>query len=118
MIDSVLTSIKKMLGLTEDFEEFDFDIIVNINSAMFTLKQLGVDFPYGIYTITDSSTSWGDLFDDTKLDLEAIKLYVYMRVRQVFDPPSNSSYADAIQSQIDQYEWRLNFEAELNEGDE
>lgn len=78
---------------------------------MFTLDQLGVDFPYGIYTI-DSSTTWSDVFDDTQLDIELIKMYLYLKTRQVFDPPSSSMFAETIQTKIDEIEWRLNISAE------
>ncbi len=111
MEDNILVTIKKLLGIDASYEEFDTDIIVNINSAMFTLDQLGVDFPYGVYTI-DKDSEWSDIFDDTQLDVETVKMYLYLKVRQIFDPPSSSVFADTIQAQINELEWRLNVSAE------
>ena len=104
-MDSILTSIKKMLGIIEDDESFDIDIIIHINTAFSTLTQLGVGPKDGVI-IRDKTTLWTEFIDDIRL--ENVKSYVYLKVRQVFDPPTNSAVLDAISRQISELEWRMN----------
>ena len=109
-MDSILTSVKKLLGIVEEYEHFDSDIIMHINSALFTLKQLGVGPSEG-FTISDKNAVWTDFIEDiTKV--EAVKSYVYLKVKLVFDPPVSSAVMEAIKNQISEYEWRLNVEVE------
>lgn len=103
-MESILNTIKKMLGIEEEYEVFDTDIIVNINMVFNVLNQLGVGPSEG-FSIKDSSTTWEDYLGTSK-KLEMVKTYIYLKVRQVFDPGS-SSFNTAIQSQIDELEWRL-----------
>ncbi len=104
-MDSILTSIKKLLGITEDYEHFDQDVIVHINSAFSVLTQLGVGPEAGFF-IEDSDASWTDFVNDSRLEM--IKTYVYLKVKLVFDPPSSSSVIEAINRQISELEWRIN----------
>lgn len=108
-MDSILTSIKKMLGIIEEDESFDIDIIIHINTAFSTLTQLGVGPKEG-FVIRDKTTLWTDFIDDIRL--ENVRSYIYLKVRQVFDPPTNSSVLDAISRQISELEWRMNITAE------
>lgn len=103
-MDSILTSIKKLLGIQEEYEHFDVDIIMHINTAFMVLTQLGVGPEEG-FTIDDKYDVWTDF---TTENLEAVKTYVYLKVRIVFDPPSSSTVMEAINRQISEYEWRLN----------
>ena len=103
-MDSILTSIKKLLGIQEEYEHFDVDIIMHINSAFMVLTQLGVGPSEG-FTIDDKYDVWSDF---TTENLEAVKTYVYLKVRLVFDPPNSSAVMEAINRQISEYEWRLN----------
>lgn len=105
-MDSILTSIKKLLGITEDYEHFDQDVIMHINSALSVLTQLGVG-PEAGFSIEDSSAIWSDFVGNTS-KLEFIKTYVYLKVRLVFDPPTSSAVIDAINRQISELEWRIN----------
>ena len=109
-MDSVLNSIKKMLGLTEDYVAFDTDIIMHINSAFFALKQLGIG-PVGGFRIADQADSWTMLLSSAE-DLEGVKTYVYFKVRLAFDPPSTAFVLASIERQIAELEWRLNVQAE------
>lgn len=109
-MDSILTTIKKMLGIDSDDTNFDTDIIININSAIMVLDQLGVGVSTG-FIVTDSSETWGDLLDD-ELNLEAVKTYIYLKVRLVFDPPTVNAVLDSMDRQITQLEWRLNVQVE------
>lgn len=110
MATSILTSIKKLLGPEEADTSFDTDIIIAINTAFFNLYQLGVG-PTECFSITDKEAVWED-FLGTRKDLEAVKTYVYAKVRLAFDPPQSSYLVQAIKDQITEYEWRLNVQAE------
>ena len=109
-MESILTSVKKLLGITEEYNHFDSDIIMHINSALFTLKQLGVGPSEG-FTISDKTAAWTDFVKDID-KIEAVKSYVYLKVKLVFDPPASSAVMEAIKNQISEYEWRLNVEVE------
>lgn len=110
MATSILTSIKKLLGPTEDDTSFDVDIIMHINSAFFRLNQLGVGPATGFF-ITDNTKTWED-FLESRTDLEAVKTYVYQKVRLVFDPPQSSFLVEAIKDAIKEFEWTINVQVE------
>ena len=110
MDESILTSIKKLLGIPEDYEHFDQDIIIHINSVFMILNQLGVG-PTEEFTITDKTAVWSDFISDNK-KFESVKTYVYMKVRLLFDPPLSSAVMDCINKVINEMEWRLNVAAE------
>lgn len=100
-MESILTSIKKLLGIDEAYEQFDTDIIIHINSALFELEQMGVGKDgYLIYSKDDI---WSDFIDD---GYEAVKTLVYLKVKFVFDPPTGS-LLEAMKEQISKLEWRL-----------
>lgn len=105
-MDSILTSIKKLLGITEEYENFDQDIIMHINSAFMILNQLGVG-PKSGFLINDKNSTW-DEFIPERSNLEAVKTYVHLKVKLMFDPPLSSTVIEAIKSQINELEWRLN----------
>ena len=113
-MESILTSIKEQLGIVEGYTQFDNQIIMHINSVFMTLTQLGVGPSNGFY-IEDDSAEWLDFIPD--LDkLHAVKTYVYLKVRLVFDPASlGSATLAAYERQIQELEWRLNVIAESNE---
>lgn len=110
MQTSILISIKKMLDIVEVDNHFDTDIIMHINSTMMTLNQLGVG-PESGFLITGVAEKWNDFLLDP-LDYAAAKSYIYLKVRLIFDPPSNSFTVDAMERQIKEIEWRLNVNAE------
>ena len=109
-MDSILNSIKKMLGPGETYNHFDPEIIMHINSALFVLKQLGVGPSKG-FRISDPSATWEDFLGESE-ELEAVKTYVYMKVRLVFDPPQNSAHINALKEGISEFEARLNYEVD------
>jgi hypothetical protein len=113
MSDSILTSTKKILGLTEDYTAFDQDILIHINSAFSTLHQLGIG-PVEGFMIEDKADTW-DSFLGADPRLNSVKQYVYLKVRMVFDPPTSGYAVDAMQEQIKEHEWRLNV---VREGDD
>jgi hypothetical protein len=110
MEDSILTSIKKLLGMTPEYTNFDTDIIIHINSVFMTLHQLGIG-PENGFKITDESTFWNEYIEDED-NLEAVKTYVYLKVKLVFDPPTSSAVMEANKQMIQELEWRLNVQAE------
>lgn len=106
MDDSILNNTKKILGIAPDYDAFDTDIIIHINSVFSTLNQLGLGPDEG-FMIEDETDGWGDfLLDDMRLN--SIKTYVYLRVRVLFDPPTTGFTLTALQEQIKEHEWRLN----------
>lgn len=109
-MDSILTSIKKLLGITEEYEHFDQDIIMHINSVFMILTQMGVGPEEG-FTISDSTATWSEFTNDDK-KIEAVKSYVYLKVRLLFDPPASSSVMEAMNRSISEFEWRLNIAAD------
>lgn len=111
MQESILTSIKKLLGITADYKHFDTDIIMHINSAFMILMQLGLG-PKDGFSISDDSATWSDFIGDKKW-LEAIKSYVYLRVRLLFDPPQNGTLMNAMEKQIAEFEWRCQEEKDF-----
>ena len=105
MNDSILQSIKKLLGLDATYTDFDQDIIIHINSVFMILRQLGVGPAEG-YKITNASNVWSEFTSDD-IFIESVKSYVYLKVRMLFDPPTNSALIQAVQTQISELEWRL-----------
>lgn len=105
-MDSILTSIKKLLGITEEYTHYDADIIIHINSVFSILTQLGVG-PTNGFRITDADAKWIDFIaDDTKIEM--VKSYMNLKVKLLFDPPLSSSVMEAMNRQISEFEWRLN----------
>ena len=104
-VESILTSIKKLLGITEDYEHFDGELMIHINSVFAVLNQLGVG-PNAGFVITDKSFVWKDFLNDNKT-LEFVKTFVYLKVRLLFDPPQSSAVIEAINRQASEYEWRI-----------
>lgn len=111
MEESILMTIKKMLGgsLVET-DHFDMDIIININSVLMQLGQLGIGPTEG-FTIQDEQAIWSEFLLERK-DLIAVQVYIYLKVKQVFDPPTSSFVLDSVDRQIKELEWRLNVQAE------
>ena len=109
-MESILTSIKVLLGITEDDASFDESIIMIINSVFSTLQQLGVG-PSDGFMIEDDTATWADYLGDSK-NLNSVRTYIWLKVKMVFDPPTSSFVMDAIKHQIAEAEWRLNVEAE------
>ena len=110
MDDSILDTIKKLLGFDPDYPVFDTDIMIHINSTIMGLEQLGVG--NNNYQISSKDDTWGNYLAGTNINLEAVKSYIYLKVRLIFDPPATSFVIEAYQKQISEYEWRLTIQAE------
>lgn len=103
-MDSILTSIKKLLGIDASYTHFDADIILQINSAFSALTQLGVG-PLEGFSIEDSSSTWSQFIDDPRLNFA--KTYVQIKVKLAFDPPSSAALIESYNKQLDEITWRL-----------
>ena len=104
-MESILHTIKKLLGLDPSYPAFDVDVIIGINSAFSTLHQLGVGPKEG-FAITGSTETWDDYLDDYGV-LENVKQYIYLKTRYVFDPPTGGVLT-AMDAVIKELEWRIN----------
>lgn len=114
MNDSILISIKKLLGIDKDYKNFDSDIIMHINTVFTILNQLGVGPDEG-FSIEDEKDEWSDYVDlDSEKNFNAIKSYIHLKVKLLFDPPLNSTVMEAMKQTINELEWRLNAQAESN----
>lgn len=106
MTDSILTSVKKLLGISEEYEHFDADLIIHINSVFSILTQLGVG-PDAGFMIEDKSTTWADFIGD-ETEYMLVKSYMHLKVKLLFDPPLSSAVLECYKTQASEYEWRLN----------
>lgn len=104
-MDSILISIKKLLGIDEYCDHFDSDVIMHINSALVVLNQLGVGKPG--FMVTSNVETWSDLLGGS-LELEFVKTYVFMKVKLIFDPPQSSAAIESMNRLISELEWRIN----------
>lgn len=105
-MESILTSIKKLLGIEEEYEHFDADLIMHINSVFMILTQIGVGPSEG-FMIQDAESVWTD-FLPANSNLEAVKTYIHLKVKLVFDPPTSSAVIESMNRMINELEWRLN----------
>lgn len=108
--DSILDSMKQVLGIDASFTDFDIDVIMHINTVLMTLNQMGVG-PADPFLITDNSSVWTDFTTDMP-KLAMVKTYINLKVRLIFDPPATSFVIDAYQKQIAEFEFRLNVAGE------
>ena len=114
MSESILTSIKKLLGITEEYEQFDPDIIMHINSVFMILTQMGVGPSKG-FRIIDKTAVWSDYMTDDQ-NLDSVKSYIHLKVKLLFDPPLSSSVMECMKQLISELERRLYAESELESG--
>lgn len=114
MDNSILSDIKSLLG-AGNIDGFDNDILMHINSVLLVLRQLGIGPSAGI-TI-DKDTVWSDLLEGKDDMLQAVKSYIYLKVRLNFDPPTSGSVMQAMKDLIAEYEWRLNVAVDPDEND-
>jgi hypothetical protein len=109
-MESILTSIKKMLGIVEEYTHFDADLIMHINSVFAILTQIGVGPSEG-FSIKDELSVWEDFVPENS-KLELIKSYTYMKVKLLFDPPLSSSVIESMNRIISELEWRIQVAAD------
>lgn len=114
MSNSILKDVKKMIGPSEIYDQFNTDLIVNINSVFTILQQMGVG-PNTGFAITGDTETWDDFIEGIEESniFQMVKTYIYLKVRMEFDPPTGS-VATNFQELIKEYEWRLNVAAETD----
>ena len=105
MSDSVLLSIKQMLGISPEDTSFDVNVIMSINTALTTLMDLGLT-EVEDEIVTDDIMTWDDLLGG-RTDIEYVKTYIYQKVKMIFDPPTSTAAIDAMQRSISELEWRI-----------
>ena len=106
MNESILTSIKKLLGITEEYTDFDTDIIIFINSVFPVLQQLGIGPKEG-FMINNSSETWKEYLGENEVRFGWIKTFIYLKVKMVFDPPLSNSVIDSYERILKELEWRI-----------
>jgi hypothetical protein len=109
-MNSILDSIKKMLGVEPINEDFDEELVLFINSGFMDLQQLGVG-PVDSFSIEDNTKVWTD-FLGTDINLASVKPYVFLKVKMLFDPPASSTVLEAFTREISEMEFRLKSQAE------
>lgn len=114
-MDSILTSVKKLIGIDKEDTAFDPDVIMHINSSFLVLSQLGVGPDEGFY-INDDTAVWTDFVSNNMLLLNYVKTFVYLKAKLVFDPPSSSIAVQSMQEMVKEHEWRIVHENEKNTG--
>lgn len=108
-MDSILTSIKKLLGIQEEYTVFDVDIIMHINTAFAILNQLGVGPEEG-FMIESADEVWDEYIEDYNYSM--VKSFIYITVRLAFDPPSSTALIDSMKRTLDELTWRLELEGQ------
>ena len=109
-MESILTSIKKLLGIAEEYTHFDADLIMHINSAFSILTQIGVGPAEG-FSIQDKDAKWTEFIPKTP-KLEMIKSYMHQKVKLLFDPPTSSAAIEATNRMTSELEWRIQVAAD------
>lgn len=110
--DIILTEVKQRLEIEQDTTEFDIDILSSVNSAFFSLYQLGIGPTTPFYI--DDTTAWESF--KTKLPKSIILEYLYLKTKLVFDPPNSSSVIEAYNNRISELEFRMNIEVDNGGG--
>ena len=113
-MESILESIKKLLGIPKDYTAFDIDVIMHINTAFAILNQLGLG-PEGGYGIEGYDDVWDDYI--VSYNMSMIKTFIYLKVRLAFDPPSSTALIESMQRTLDDLTWRLELEGQNGTSD-
>jgi len=113
-VDSILDSVKKILGIDKEYTAFDVDIVIHINTVLANLNQLGVG-PVEGFAIEDASPTWDDFLGEGNPTKNNIKTYVALKVKMVFDPPTTGYLIDATNKNIQELEWRISVKRENDE---
>lgn len=110
MNESILTSIKKLLGIAEEYEHFDADIIIHINTFLTRLYQVGVGKPN--FCIYDKTATWADFLGEDEVKFQQAKSYVFIRTKLLFDPPQSGAANEAMKEAMRELEWLLFVDAD------
>ena len=113
MIDGILDTIKKLLGIDEDDDSFDIDIIIIINSITPILGQMGIG-PSNGYIVKSKDDKWSDYISDSTINLEGVKNYIFIKTKLIFDPPTNSTTIESLNKVLSELEWRMMLSVETD----
>jgi hypothetical protein len=113
--ESILETIKRMLGLDEMYDVFDQELLVHINTALFTLRQLGVGPDEG-FDVESASETWSDFLGEKKTLLKAAKDFIFLSVKQLFDPSGSGTINSMQTDKLKELTYRLLLEAEAGDG--
>ena len=112
-MDSIVNNVKKLLGIDSEDDSFDVDVITMINSTIPTLAQMGIGPPNG-FIVTSIENKWTDWITTPTINLEGVKTYLYLKIKLMFDPPTNSTVIDAFNKSLSELEWRMMLAIETN----
>ena len=114
--ESILSTIKKLIGFEDDYTQFDIDLIIHINTAFASLAQIGSNLKEG-FSITDKNNLWSEYTTNTAI-LEPVKMYVYLKTKMVFDPPASSMVIETVKQTINELEFRIQISADSSNKEE
>lgn len=110
--ESILNSVKKQLGILPEMKEFDQDIVMNINAAILTLKQIGVGPQDYLFTLEDERQTYSDFLGEGSVEIPYVKMYLFYKTKISFDPPQSSIVLESLKSIASEIEWRLNVQVD------
>jgi len=110
MEESILVSVRTSLGILPGVTDFDEEIIIAINSAIFALSQIveGLTSPF---SISDDTALWTDLYG-TLTNIESVKSYIILKTKLEFDPPGTSFLQQSYNNQVEELAYRLMIEVD------
>lgn len=112
MTESILQTIKKMLGYSEDYTDFDTDIMIHINSAIMKIAQIKKG-SFNLIRVTSQEQLWSELIQN-EVNFDSVKDYIFISVKLVFDPPPSSKACEMLEKELDELEWRLCVQSDYN----
>lgn len=110
-LNSILDSVKTLLGLDPESDEFNTDVLIHINAAIFTLQQLGIG-PAFPFTVTNRKDTFTDYLGDNESLIQEVRLYIFYKVKLGFDPPAIGAVLECLKELIRETEWRLNVQVD------
>lgn len=112
-MDSILNNVKKLLGIDSEDDSFDVDVMTMINSTIPSLAQMGIG-PSNGYMVTSADDKWTDWITTNTINLQGVKTYLYLKIKLIFDPPTNSTVVEAFNKNLNELEWRMMLAVETN----
>jgi hypothetical protein len=112
-VESILNTIKKLLGIDSEDDSFDVDVMAIINSTIPALSQMGIG-PANGFIVTSADNTWNEYIGNSTINLEGVKTYLYLKTKLIFDPPTNSTVIDAFNKNLNELEWRMMLAVETN----
>lgn len=109
--ESILDTIKKLLGADPGYHPFDADLVLHINSYIGAINQFGVGVPN--FAIEGADETWSDFLGDNEALYNIAKSYLYAKVKLIFDPPTSSALMQALTESANELEWRLIEKADI-----